>query len=243
MSRLITITACALGLLATVLMAAPAQASGSPRSMMLEIHASPYSPGIDKQFTEATPYEDAFGTESLLLLGAHVDYQLFQSFGSLAVGVGFRYGSVKGRGIQADGSSASDETGLHVLPATLSLTYRMDWPSQRFGFPVVPYGKGGLTYAFWWITNGRSEVANAYDLEGTGRVAMGGTMGWHAGGGVQILLDWFAPGMAVVFDDESGVNNSYFFAEYMLQQINDFGSAESMELSDDVLSFGLMFEF
>ena len=49
--------------------------------------------------------------------------------------------------------------------------------------------------------------------------------------------------MAAEFDTESGVNNSYLFAEYTTSEVNDFGSDESMELSSDHLSFGLMFEF
>ncbi|MEC9073441.1 MAG: MXAN_2562 family outer membrane beta-barrel protein, partial [Myxococcota bacterium] len=217
--------------------------ASSDRSMMLEVHMGPYLPNIDEQFEEASPYGDAFGTNSANLIGLHLDYQVFQGLGSLAIGAGIRYGAVKGNAIAADGSSATDETGLHLMPATLSLTYRFDWPSLRFGFPLVPYGKAGASYMVWWMTNGRGEVANAYDPEGVGRVGMGGTMGWHAGGGVQILLDWFAPTMALVFDDESGVNNSYFFAEYMIHQVNDFGSDTSLELSDEAFSLGLMFEF
>ena len=215
----------------------------SERQMMLEVHMGSYQPGIDSQFEDGTPYADAFGTDSATLIGAHLDYQVFQAFGSLAIGGGIRYGAVKGNAIAADGSSATDETGLHLMPATLSVIYRFDWAAQRFGFPLIPYAKGGLSYVVWWMTNGRGEVANAYDPDGVGRVGMGGTMGWHAGGGVQLLLDWFAPGMALVFDDESGVNNSYFFAEYMIHQVNDFGSATSLELSDEALSLGLMFEF
>jgi hypothetical protein len=49
--------------------------------------------------------------------------------------------------------------------------------------------------------------------------------------------------MAIAFDSESGVNNSYIFVEYQHLEVDDFGSSDSLVLSDDALSFGLAFEF
>ena len=57
----------------------------SERQMMLEVHMGSYQPGIDSQFEDGTPYADAFGTDSATLIGAHLDYQVFQAFGSLAI--------------------------------------------------------------------------------------------------------------------------------------------------------------
>ena len=39
-----------------------------------------------------------------------------------------------------------------------------------------------------------------------------------------------------------GVNNSYFFAEYMITRIDGFGSP-GFDLSDNMWMFGLAFEF
>ena len=39
------------------------------------------------------------------------------------------------------------------------------------------------------------------------------------------------------------MNSSYLFAEYTMSEVNDFGSAESLDLSSEHLSFGMMFEF
>ena len=153
-----------------LLVCTPNASAESERRMMLEVHVGPYLPRIDDQFEAATPYAEAFGTEGAQLFGAHLDYQVFQGFGSLAIGGGLRYGSVTGNAIQGDGSAATDETGLHLMPATLSLTYRFDWPALTFGFPLVPYAKAGGSYTIWWMTNGRGEVANAYDPDGVGRV-------------------------------------------------------------------------
>ena len=68
----------------------------SPRSMMFEFHLGPYTPQVDRAFTpeKATPYADLFSDETMLMFGAHMDYQLFQGFeGSFYERLGF--GSAK----------------------------------------------------------------------------------------------------------------------------------------------------
>ena len=215
----------------------------SPRSMMFEFHVGPYEPQVDRAFKYSTPYADLFGDETMMMFGFHLDYQLFQGFGTLALGGGARIGWVDGLALNLDGSASSDSTTFHVLPLTASVTYRFDWMAQNWGIPLVPYTKVGLTYTVWWILNGNGEVANAYDLDDVGRVGHGGTMGFHVAGGVQVLLDWFGAGMAAEFDSEVGVNNSYLFFEYGYHNVNDFGSSESMDLGNATFSAGMMFEF
>lgn len=215
----------------------------TPKSAMLELHVGTYEPAIDEQFINAQPYEDIFGQESATLFGFHADRQVWQGFGSLAVGFGARYGYVTGSAQLEDGSASTDTTELHLLPVTLGLVYRFDVLQERVNMPLVPYGKAGLNYTLWWVFNGRGELANSWGFDGEGHTGAGGTMGWFASGGIQLHLDFFDAEMAAEFDTESGVNNSYLFAEYTMSEVNDFGSAESLELSSDHLSFGLMFEF
>jgi len=210
---------------------------------MFEIHLGGYAPRIDDQFTGATPYADIFEDEEALLVGFHADRQLWQGFGSVAVGVGARYGSVSGSAQLEDGSSSGDTTELHLMPLTASVVYRFDVASERWNIPLIPYGKAGLNYTLWWVLNGRGEIANSWGTDGVGHEGSGGTLGWFAAGGVQFLLDFFDQDMATEFDMESGVNSSYLFAEYTMSEVNDFGSETSMELSSDHLSFGMMFEF
>lgn len=230
-------------LLASLCLWAPATLAETPRTSMFELHIGTYEPSIDEQFTDATPYANIFGQESATLFGFHADRQLWQGFGSLAIGVGARYGSVSGSAQLEDGTASSDTTELHLLPLTASLIYRFDVLQERLQIPLVPYGKAGMNYTLWWILNGRGEVANSWGLDGEGHTGSGGTMGWFASAGLQLHLDFFDTQMATEFDTESGVNNSYLFAEYTMSEVNDFGSDESMELSSDHLSFGLMFEF
>lgn len=215
----------------------------SPRHMMLELHVGPYKPNIDSQFSNATPYADTFGGGTMILFGVHWDYQFFQKFGSLAIGAGARFGMKKGHALDNSGARTSDDTKLRMLPLQADITYRFDYAAIRWGVPLVPYARGGLTYALWWVLNGRGEIASAYGAGGDGRTGRGGTFGWHAAVGLQFLLDWIDTSVAREFDEEVGVNNSYLFAEVSFNQLNDFGSSESFDLSDRTVSFGLMFEF
>ena len=215
----------------------------TPRTSMFELHIGSYEPQIDDQFVGATPYADIFEQEAPLLFGFHADRQVWSGFGSAAVGMGIRYGSVTGTARLEDGAQSEDATELHLLPVTLSAVYRFDVAAQRWNVPLVPYVKAGLNYTVWWILNGRGEIANSWGTDGEGHVGSGGTMGWFGAGGLQLLLDFFDSEMAAEFDTESGVNNSYLFVEYTMSEVNDFGSDESLELSSEHLSFGLMFEF
>jgi hypothetical protein len=193
----------------------PSASAESPRSMMLEIHAGPYEPQIDRAFMYSSPYTDYFSDAPMVMFGLHWDYQVWQDFGSLAVGVGARIGWTDGLAVSQDGSTSSDPTSLNVLPMNLSLTYRFDWLAQNIQLPLV----------------------------GEGRAAYGGTFGLHVGGGLQFLLDWFGAGMAAEFDSEVGVNNSYLFLEYAYHSVNDFGAETSFDLGDANFSAGIMFEF
>ena len=224
--------------LAVALPAAAARAE-SPRTMMLELHGGSYAPDVDAEFDGgATPWKDAFGSGSMTLLRMHLDYELWQDFGTLAVGAGFGYGWIDGTARNAEGDKTDDQIGFNLMPLQVSLVYRWDWAAVEHGIPLVPYGKVGIDGAVWWATDAKDNISNTSDGEGRGF-----TLGWHASAGLMFLLDVFSESMAVGFDSESGVNNSFIFVEYQHTSLDDFGASDSMVLSDDALSFGLAFEF
>lgn len=233
-------------LLTLSVVAAPAALADSPRDMMLELHFGPYTPEVDSAFAlgadQVGPYEASFSNDGMFMLGLYVDYQLWQEIGSVAIGAGWQYGWVDGTAIE---EGATDETGFNLMPFDLGATYRFDYLAQRWNIPLVPYVKLGLTWALWWVTNGRDEVANTRSPSPPyeGRTGMSNTFGFFAGGGLQLLLDFLDRGMAMSLDEETGINNSYLFIEFVRRELNDFYSSESINLSESHLSFGLMFEF
>ena len=64
----------------------------------------------------------------------------------------------------------------------------------------------GVVDDAWRILDGAGDTARF----SSGEEASGGTWGWHAGFGVNLLLDYFSPTMASDFNRDAGVNNSYF---------------------------------
>lgn len=206
----------------------------SPVSVMLELKGGAYAP---------TELGDSFNTyfpdASPIMLEIEYDWQFYRGIGSAAIGGSLGYASVDGSGRTQDGTASADSTSLSWLPLRLQLVYRFDWVAIHWNVPLVPYGKIGLDYYFWWVTNGEDETAT----NDAGQEGSGGTFGWHAVGGLAFLLDWLAPGMAKTFDMEWGVNNSYLFAEYMYVQADGLWSSGKLNLSSDVFMFGLALEF
>jgi len=231
-----------LGVVVALLSTTAARAD-SPRDMMLELHGGAFTPGVDDGLGNGnTPYGDIFGT-SMTLLSLHVDYEMWQGFGTLALGGGLGYGWVNGKALSSDGEKTDDDVGFNIVPLTISLVYRWDWLEVKYGVPFVPYFKAGLSGTIWWATDAKDDIANTRGPNGEERTGAGLTLGWHVAAGLQFLLDIFSPGMAQQFDEESGVNNSYIFVEVMHSDVDDFGSDSSIDLSADAVSFGLAFEF
>lgn len=214
----------------------------SPRTMMFEFHGGAFGPDVDSSVEGGTPWADVFG-ESMTLLRIHLDYEMWQDFGTLALGGGLGYGWVNGTALSLEGEATEDEVGFNVAPFTVSLVYRFDWAAIEHGIPFVPYAKVGLSATIWWATDAKDDIANTRGPDGEERTGAGLTFGWHVGAGLHFLLDIFSSSMATQFDEESGVNNSYIFIEYLHSQVDDFGSDTSINLSADALSFGLAFEF
>ena len=232
----------AVALAALLTSTAPALAE-SPRSATFALHFGTYLPQVDSAFAGATPWDDVFGQSTMLLMGFEAGYLLWQGHGTLSVTGGLRYGWIDGKALDGEGEPSTDEVGFNLMPATASIVYRWDWAALRHGIPLAPYVKAGLSAALWWATDGKGDVSNTRAPDGEAREGRGLTLGWHAGGGLQFLLDAVAPGMAGDFDTDSGVNNSYLFAEFLYTALDDFGSATSIDLGDASFSFGLMFEF
>jgi len=216
-------------------------AEDTPRTLALEFRAGQYQPGIDSEFEGATPYQKIFKDDSAWIWGIELDSQVFQAFGSIGIFGSAGWGYVTGKGLAQDGNPSSDETTLSLAPLVLGGAYRFDVLAERWGVPLVPVVKGGLNYTVWWVRDGLGEVSTFKqgdkEFEGAG-----GTFGLYYSASLHLLLDFFEPHTAKVFDNDMGVNNSYAFIEFARFTTDDFGSDKSLDLSDDSVIFGLAFE-
>lgn len=231
-----------LALVGAVLLAVAAQAGEiageSTRSMMLEVKASPFLPLIDRAFAKGTgPYQTTFGSGPMLLAELEVEYQFFQRMGSLAVGLSGGYAEKYGKAIdEATGLPTTQSTGLKLVPLKALLTYRFDWLSLTHDVPLVPFAKVGFVVMPWWVLNGE-DVEVKDGVRGAGvSYGLAGTLG------LALTLDFLDTRLARDFDTSMGVNHSYLFAEYTLQEMGIFQSG-SMDLSSRHWGFGLGFEF
>lgn len=216
-------------------------AGESPRTTALELKLGGYFPLIDRApGLTGKPYEETFGTRSMLLFEVEGDRQLWQKVGSAAIGISAGYAEKYARArVAGTGVSASESTALKVLPLKLLGVYRFDWAALRHGVPVVPYLKGGLAVTPFWALKG-----SAVETVG-GTSASGAQWGYAGVLGLSVLLDFFEPRLARDMDSTSGVNHSYFFAEYVAEEVNDFGRGGpgALDLSSRRWMFGLMLEY
>ena len=204
----------------------------SPRNMMLEIKFGPFFPDVDKEFAGASPFADTFGTTNRLMSKVEIDYEFWTRVGILAVGGTVGYTGFSGKGRLKDGKVSADDTNFRIVPFSLDLIYRFDYLAQRWNVPLVPYVKTGFDYYIWWVSNGVGSTT-----------ARGGVFGAHVTAGLAFLLDSLAPGMAQTFDVETGVNNTFLFAEYQVSWVNDFGNGKTIDLSNRSFVAGISFEF
>ncbi|MEW6433902.1 MAG: MXAN_2562 family outer membrane beta-barrel protein [Myxococcota bacterium] len=233
-----TRVALAVGLAVAVSAQAREIAGESERSMFLEAKLSPYTPLIDRSFTSTTgPYQTIFGGGPMLLGELELDYQFFQKVGSLGVGLSGGYAEKFGRAIDATtGAQTNQATGLKLVPLKALIVYRFDWLSLKTDIPLVPYVKGAFVMMPWWVVSG-SEIEVADGLRGSGL-----SYGLAGVFGLSLTLDFLDPRLARDLDTSVGVNHSYLFAEFTLQEMGIF-TPDAMDLSSRHWIFGLGFEF
>jgi hypothetical protein len=218
----------------------------SPQHFAFELKFGPYKPDIDSEFPSSgvnkrTPYADYFGNGSHLLSAIEFDWQILHKIGSVGVGVGIGYFSVTGTAPLGTmtGQLSGDTSNLRVVPASLSLVYRFDYLLETRNWPIVPYGKLGLDYAYWQITDGNGEIAT----DAMGNRGRGGTLGWHGSAGLALILDWLDPDAARDFDSDLGVNHTALTFEFSHADISGLGQAGRLHLGDTTWAVGLLLEF
>ena len=207
-----------------------------------ELRFGPYLPDVDSEFNGTRhPYQDYYGSSDHLLTQTEFDVEIFHNIGTVALGAGLSYFSVSGVAPVASGTGqpSGDKSTFKIVPVSLSAIYRFDYFLERRGFPLVPFAKAGLDWAYWQITDGNDEIAT----DGRGGEARGVTFGWHGAAGLSLVLDFFDPEAARDFDNELGVNHTSLVFQYTYANISGLGKSDRMHLGDASWSLGLMFQF
>jgi hypothetical protein len=194
----------------------------SPQYGAFEIKFGPYRPNVDDEPGLAgSPYASTFGSnESMFLTSLELDWQ-FARVLDISFGVGGSFGFMQeyARSQTVSGLKSNDFTVLNVMPFTLLGVIRIDALADELGVPLVPYFKGGLNWYLWWIL-GAGETREK-----------GGTPGWQIQPGLALRLDGFDEMSARTFDNETGVNHSFIFFEYVYAVVEGLGQDAHMYLS------------
>ncbi len=231
-------------LVALGLCALPARSEAvSPLTSSLDIRFGSYTPQIDREFVGTngfTPYAKIM-KDSAWEVGATIDWRIWNGFGDFSMGMGAARWTKEGNSLSKGGATTGDTTTLSIVPISFDAVYRFDVLAERYDFPLIPYVRGGIVYALWWMENGLGNLSRT-TIGGKEYVGRGGTGGFYGTLGMRLLLDVFEPQSARSFDIEMGVNHSYLFAEYKKLSLTDFGNPKSIDLSDDMLTFGIAFD-
>jgi hypothetical protein len=219
----------------------------SPQNFALELRASPYKPDIDSDpaLHGTNPYNKVFGSAARLFVGAEFDWQALRvpHLGSLGPGVMIGYTTMTDPASfvtpQANGSTVSGETTtLQIIPIDLLAVLRIDVLNKDIGIPLVPYAKLGLGYALWRASNtlGTSHT--------DGITGEGHSIGWLVAGGLAFDLTPFDVYSAQNLDDSLGINHTYIFAEFTLNELTGLGiQSDPLRVGGPNWTFGLAFEF
>lgn len=221
----------------------------SPKRYALEIKLGPYAPNIDSEFQgRASPFADLFGDGIGVMVLAEFDFQLFNKFGSLGIGIQagwysnsaapFLDDSASGSTPASGSTTTAGDTTVTLAPISLLAVYRFDVLAERYDIPLVPYVKLGLNYTLWWIRRSDGDISDYL-----GNKASGGSFGWQFNLGIAIQLDVLDRGAARTLDQDYGVNHSYLFAELLHLDANGFGNSSKLQVGDTTIMAGLAIEF
>jgi hypothetical protein len=221
------------------------------KSMEFEVKMGPLTPMVDRPFTSdptapTGPYQKSFNGSAMVFGEIELDKQLFQSFGTAAIAISIGYGEKFGKATDTTTmTTATESTGLRIVPIKLLGVYRFDWAVAKFGIPLVPYVKAGLVIEPWWAVKGGS-TESAEGLDGVGaKWGLAGTLG------IALQIDFLDPRLARDFDSTSGVNHTYLFAEGSIEEMTIGAATQDasgnkiypLDLSARHWMLGLSFEF
>lgn len=196
----------------------------------IEVGGGPYIPNVDDEFgnTPDAPYRAVFGGQPSPMFRFHIGKTILQSRTLGALELGFKTGfwSKAGNALNRNTNAPTgDSARFTILPTSLTLTYRADPIYERFRVPLVPYARIALERYNWWTTKEESWTGH------------GATNGWSATAGVAFLLDWMDPDAARDLGNEAGIAHTSLYFDLTKSKVDDFGSNESWDLSDNVNLF------
>ncbi len=178
-------------------------------------------------FYNSKNFRDVYGNRGMVFYNMNTGLKIVHELELLgSIGYGFS----EGRGVDPVAGEKTDEWyKIHYAPGSLGLTYRFNFVLDQ---PVVPYigAQGALAY---WME----------ERQHSGQKHRGYLYGMFGSAGVMFLLDKLETRASGALESMWGINNSYLFYEYRYSYMNDFEREDTIDLSSQFHSLGIMFEF
>ncbi|MCK6528971.1 hypothetical protein L6R50_15890 [Myxococcota bacterium] len=132
--------------------------------------------------------------------------------------LGIAYAGRCGSAVNVETSEQSaDRVLLKMFPLSAGVLLGIDPVPE---FPIVPFGRVGIEVVPWSETDAEvtlssddSPLGEICGASGGGSTTRGAEWTWHAGFGLQILLDRIEPARASALDAKAGINDTYLVLE------------------------------
>lgn len=235
------------------------------------IRVGPYTPDIDLQFSQNAltgmgPYEAMFGDYFIdgerhngrvyqIMPMLDVDRILWSRFGQIGVGgsigymqkTAYAYADMTDENQPMRERSTAAESTFRLIPMAATATYRFTYLDDRWGIPIVPYVRAGLSYYVWWMKapdGNLSKVCkeSSADDECDEDKAYGGTFGIQGSAGLAIRAERIDADAARSMRN-SGIQHAGFYAEVFWARVDGFGSETKLWVGDTTWFAGVNFEF
>jgi len=213
----------------------------SSQHFAVELRFAPYWPAIDSEpGLTGKPYQEIFGTMPRLLFSGEFDWQPLRipHFGTLGPGFSFGYTEMSAPApLSSGGGVSAEQTNIEIFPFYAVAVLRIDVLWHDYKIPIVPYAKAGVAMTVWhtFTDSGTSSF--------NGNNGLGTTWGEQFAAGGALALNWLDPRAAMAMDQSAGINTTYLFAEWMLANLDNFGSSSAFRVGTMTVTAGLAVEF
>lgn len=231
-----------------------------------ELKFGPYFPDVDSEFMSSgdrpPPYEMMFGDDSAVMTVFELDRYFLFPAGQLGLAFSVGYAADSARAFQVDPATGEievdeegnfkrapgDETKFRLLPTSVGVVYRFTALDDRYGIPVIPYAKAGLSYYVWWVRRPDGGLAFVQDdptciEDCEGDKARGATLGYQATAGLLVRMERIDKNAGRALRTEMGIEHAGFFIEGVMAKVDGLGQSNRLRVGDTTWFAGINFEF
>ena len=177
-------------------------------------------------FPAGDEMQDVYGTKGIPFYSIEAAWKMVHE---LELHAEMSYWWEQGRGVAEGGKKTNEKYKIHIAPAELGLIYRFNFVNDQI---VVPYIGGGGIYSYYMEER----------LESSWK-RRGGKWGVAGKAGLMLLLDNAEKKASGALEREWKINNTYLIYSFKYSYLNNFDEKAGLDLSNQMHTLGVLFEF